>query len=212
MKKPNISTAALQPYIEQIERLPKVQRLVICFGAIAIFLGLFIYFSALPKYEELNKLSSEIEKLDKQLASMKIEAAKYPQYKKKAEDSKAEFALVKKKLPEEKDIPDLLTSISNSGQEAGLEFLLFQPEKEVQKDFYAEIPVSIKVNGGYHNLGQFLSKLASLSRVVNVRDLVLRPEKDTSVLNASCTAVTYRFVDKPAETKKAAKGNKRKRR
>ena len=211
MKKPTISTEAIQPYIEKIERLSKAQRLIICFGTIAIFLGLFIYLAAWPKYEKINKLGNEIEKLDKQLASMKIEAAKLPQYRKKWEDSKAEFALVKKKLPEEKDIPDLLTSISNSGQEAGLEFILFQPEKEVQKDFYAEIPVSIQVRGGYHNLGQFLSKLASLSRVVNVRDLVLNPDKNASILTTSCTAVTYRFVDKPVQAKKATKGKRRKR-
>lgn len=210
MKKPNISTEALQPYIEQIEKLPKVQRLVICFGTIAVILGLFIYLSAWPKYDKINKLSTEIEKLDKQLASMKIEAAKLPQYRKKLEDSKAEFALVKKKLPEEKDIPDLLNSISSSGKEAGLELLLFQLEKEVQKDFYAEIPVSIKIHGGYHNLGQFLSKVASLSRVVNIRNLVLRPDKGSSILTTSCTAVTYRFVDKPAAKKASKKSKKRK--
>ena len=208
MKKPKISSEAFQPYIEQIERLPKVQRLLICFGAIIIFLGAFIWFSAWPKYDKVNKLGNEIEKLDKKLASMKIEAAKLPQYRKKLEDSKAEFALVKKKLPEKKDIPDLLTSISQSGHDAGLDFLLFQPKKEVSKDFYAEIPVSIIVTGGYHNLGQFLSKVAGLPRVVNVRDINLKPQGGSSV-RTSCTAVTYRFVDKPKAKKKNKKKRKR---
>jgi type IV pilus assembly protein PilO len=112
--------------------------------------------------------------------------------------------LVKQALPNKKEIPGLLISISQSGHDCGLEFLLFQPQNEIPKDFYAEIPVSITVTGGYHNLGQFLSKVASLSRVVNIQNLSLRPEKDATVLKTTCTAVTYRFTDQPAQP--AAKG------
>ena len=148
----------------------------------------FIWLLAWPKYDRYHKLGNEIEELDKKLASMKIEAAKLPQYQKKRDDKKLEFARVKKKLPEKKEIPDLLTSISQAGHDAGLEFVSFRPEKEVQKDFYAEIPVSLTVTGGYHNLGQFLSKIASLPRVVNLKNLTLRPTGKAAVLKTSCKA------------------------
>ena len=209
MKKLNISTEALQPYIDKIEKLPKAQRLLICFGTVFVILGVFAWFTAWPKYDRYRELKAEIETMEEKLAAMKIEAAKLPRYREKWENTKAQFALVKKKLPEEKEIPDLLTSISQSGQEVGLEFLLFQPKGETRKDFFAEIPVAIEVKGGYHNLGQFLAKVASLPRVVNIKDLKLVPRGDSAILKTTCTAVTYRFVDKPAG-KKGGKKNKKK--
>ncbi|MBU4318940.1 MAG: type 4a pilus biogenesis protein PilO [Proteobacteria bacterium] len=210
MKKINISTEAILPYIAKIEKLPKTQRLVIFFGSFLLIIGAFSYLSFWPNYQSFQKINKELEKLDKQLAEMKVEAAKLPMYEKQMEESRIQFALVKSALPEKKEIPGLLTSISQSGHDSGLEFLLFQPQKETQKDFYAEIPVAITVTGSYHNLGQFLSKVASLSRVVNIRDLALRPEKDLTVLKTTCTAVTYRFSDMPAEPKKGKSKPKKK--
>ena len=202
MKPLNFSTETLQPTIEKIEKLPKAQRIFICLGTFILIIGAFSYFSFWPRYEKFQKLDKEQKQLDQQLATMRVEAAKLPMYEKAMEESKTQFALIKQKLPNKKEIPDLLTSISQSGHDAGLEFLLFQPQNEVQRDFYAEIPISISVNGGYHNLAQFLSKVAALPRVVNVRDLILRPESNTTVLKTSCTAVTYRFSEQPPAAKK----------
>jgi len=78
-----------------------------------------------------------------------------------------------KALPDKKEIPSLLTSISEAGKEAGLEFLLFQPISEINKDFYAEIPVSIKVAGNYHNVGLFFDNVSRLFRIVNIKDIVM---------------------------------------
>jgi type IV pilus assembly protein PilO len=204
MKKLNISTEAVLPYIEKIERLPKAQRLAIFFGSFLLIIGAFAYLSFWPNWQEYQKLNKELAGLDKQLAEMRVEAAKLPMYEKQIEESRVQFALVKSALPNKKEIPGLLTSISQSGHDCGLDFLLFQPQNEIPKDFYAEIPVSIILTGSYHNLGQFLSKVASLSRVVNIQNLALRPEKDSTVLKTTCTAVTYRFTDQPA--KPAEKG------
>ena len=201
MKKPKISTKALDPFIDSIENLTKVQRLLICIGTIIFIIGAFSYFSFYPKYEKIDKLSREYKELSKKLENMKKEASKLAFYRKKMRDKQAEFNLVKLALPDNKEIPTLLTSISQAGHDSGLEFLLFTPEKEVVKDFYAEIPVSIQMTGSYHNVGLFLSKVASLPRVVNVRDIKLLPQNDGVSLKTSCKAVTYRFIEKKPEDK-----------
>jgi type IV pilus assembly protein PilO len=209
MKKSDISLQALEPYIEKIEALSMVQRLLISLGTIVLIIGAFVYFSFLPKYEEINKLDKELKELSAKLADMKKEAAQLSTYRKMMKEAEEDFKIVRKALPEKKEIPGLLTSISQSGHDAGLDFLLFEPKKENMKDFYTEIPVSIIVSGDYHNLGLFLSKVAGLPRVVNVRDLSLKPQKAGTVLSTSCTAVTYRFVEKKPETK-PKKDNKKK--
>ncbi len=113
-----------------------------------------------------------------------------------------------KALPDKKEIPSLLTNITESGKDAGLEFLLFQPKPEINKDFYAEIPVSIKVAGNYHNVGLFFDKVSRLSRIVNIKDIVMATTREGKGLNTSCTAVTYRFVE--TEEKDAANKAKKK--
>ncbi len=77
-------------------------------------------------------------------------------------------AVAAKALPEKDEVPSLLTSISQVGNEAGLEFLLFKPEAEVLKDFYAELPITMELSGSYHDLGVFFDQLAGMPRIVNI--------------------------------------------
>lgn len=120
--------------------------------------------------------------------------------------------MVKKALPEKEDIPSLLAGISQSGQDSGLEFVLFQPNAEVLQDFYAEIPVSINVTGEYHNVAAFFDRVSRLSRIVDIKDIEMTPVSDlktvrkssagssqavpANILSTRCTAVTYKFVEK----------------
>ena len=104
----------------------------------------------------------------------------------------------------------MLANVSQSGKDAGLEFLLFQPKPEVLKDFYAEIPVSIQVTGSYHQVAIFFDKVSKLSRIVNIKDIDMAPAKEEETLTTACTAVTYKFLDQPHQAEKDAKGNKKK--
>jgi type IV pilus assembly protein PilO len=90
-----------------------------------------------------------------------------------------------------------LTSVSKSGQEVGLEFLLFEPKAESKREFYAEIPVAMSIRGDYHNLATFFDKVARLSRIVNINNITINRGKDIRDLSTSCTAVTYKFVENP---------------
>lgn len=108
--------------------------------------------------------------------------------------------IAKAVLPETNEIPSLLTSVSESGQDAGLEILLWQPKPEVVKDFYAEIPVEMKVLGNYHNVATFFDNVSRLYRIVNVQNVQMKAGQNETDLDTSCTAVTYKFVETAVTT------------
>ncbi|MBU4503463.1 MAG: type 4a pilus biogenesis protein PilO, partial [Proteobacteria bacterium] len=149
MKKFDISLKAIESLFEKVGNISKVHRILICVATFIVITGLFVCFLYLPKFETLEQLNSDYKNLEKSLVSAKKKAAQLNEYREKMETAEAKYKIAMKALPDKKEIPSLLTNISESGKEAGLEFLLFQPESEINKDFYAEIPVSIKVAGNY---------------------------------------------------------------
>ncbi|MBW1776013.1 MAG: type 4a pilus biogenesis protein PilO [Deltaproteobacteria bacterium] len=209
MRKFDISEKIVTPIINTVSGFSKVQKILIVVGIFVLAGGGFAYFSYYPKYKEITRLAQEQMKLDKDLAHSKKKAAEYESYKKKMVLAERNFRQALQALPEKKEIPSLLTNISRSGQDVGLEFLLFQPQAEVQKEFYAEIPVSIQVDGSYHNVAMFFDKVAGLSRIVNIHDIKMTAQKNPGALRTACTAVTYRFVEAPPPKKKGGKKKKK---
>jgi type IV pilus assembly protein PilO len=207
MKKPELSLESIEPFFEKISKLSQLQRALISGGIFLIFIGLFVWLSYYPKFKEIGKIKVSLKKLEKELKAAKKDAKDLKKYKKRMKEAESKFKLVMKSLPEKEEIPSLLANISSSGQDAGLEFVLFQPKKEIKKDFYAEIPVAIKVTGRYHNVALFFDKVARLPRVVNIRNISMTPGrgKGRDKLSTGCTAVTYKFIDKPKKKKKKKK-------
>ena len=195
MKKFDLSLKAIEPIFEKAGNISKVHRILICVATFIVITGLFVYFLYFPKFERLNQLNSEYKNFEQRLASAKTKAAQLNKHREKMKAAEAKYKIVMKALPDKKEIPSLLTSITESGKEAGLEFLLFQPKSEIIKDFYAEIPVSIQVVGNYHNVGLFFDKVSRLSRIVNIKDIVIATPRKGKGLNTFCKAVTYRFVE-----------------
>ncbi len=193
-------------FLEKFEQLVLWQRIAIVGGVVALLIGAATWFVFLDQWEEIQKLDAKLQILEKQLATAKINAAELEKFQAKMQEAEAQFKIAMRALPEKQEIPALLTSISKSGQEVGLEFLLFEPKAEANREFYAEIPVAMNIRGDYHNLAVFFDKVARLSRIVNINNISINPAKDSRDLNASCTAVTYKFVepppDKPAPTGK----------
>ena len=117
------------------------------------------------------------------------------------------FGALLKQLPNKSQMDALLVDINQAGLGRGLQFELFKPAaQESVKDFYAELPVSVRVTGGYHDMGQFASDIAQLSRIVTLNDIAISPSKDGSVLAMETTAKTFRYLDEEevAKQKKAA--------
>ncbi|OGP62838.1 MAG: hypothetical protein A2V65_02335 [Deltaproteobacteria bacterium RBG_13_49_15] len=199
MKKLDIFQKVVDPLLAGIGRLTKLHKILMCALLFVVLSGSFTYFSYLPKFEEIGRLTKEQIKLDKELLASKQKASQIHVYREKMKAAEAQFFLAVQALPEKKEIPSLLTNISRSGQNSGLDFLLFQPQVELQKEFYEEIPVSIEVDGGYHNVAMFFDKVSRLSRIVNVQNIKMVNQKDLLKLRTTCTAVTYRFVEKPPQ-------------
>jgi type IV pilus assembly protein PilO len=206
------TATGVDAFFAKIEKLSKVQRILIFAGVFIAIMAFFVFVLYKPKLAEISKLNEQLKGLEQKLSVAKKNAADLEKFKKKMREAEVQFQTAMKALPEKEEIPSLLTGISRSGQDAGLEFLLFEPKSEVRKEFYAEIPVAMQVTGGYHDLALFFDKVARLPRIVNIRNISMKRAKDTLDLNTSCTAVTYKFVE-PApqkDTKKKSKKSRRK--
>jgi type IV pilus assembly protein PilO len=197
MKKLDLSKfkEKIQKIIDKIGTLSLLYRVLIFIGIVAVIVGPFVQFLYLPKKRQIDDLKKEYEAVELRLVTAKAKAKQIKHFENKIKRAETEFKMVKKKLPEKKEIPSLLANISQSGQDAGLEFVLFRPKPERIKDFYAEIPVSINVTGNYHHVAVFFDRVSRLPRIVNIDNIKMTPSKG-SKLNTSCTAITYRFVEK----------------
>jgi type IV pilus assembly protein PilO len=219
-KKISLSLAALDPMFEKINKLSRNQRIIICVLVFGVMIGASVYFLYMPKHEEIGRLTAEYESLEKELADAKRRASQLNRYRAEIKEVEAQFEVAKRALPESEEIPSLLTSISNSGQDSGLEFLLFRPENDVSRGFYAEIPVSIEVTGRYHEVAAFFDKVSRLSRIVNIKDVRIGAEggrgrrrrqaetEEENLLQIACTAVTYQFLEATPEAE-SSKGKKK---
>jgi type IV pilus assembly protein PilO len=169
---------------------------------VALFLilgGSFYMFFYKPKTEELNKLRDDYEALQTKLFTARAVAKDLEKFEKEYEEAQMQFKLALRLLPEKQEIPSLLEGVSKSGKDSGLEFRFFQPAGEINRGFYAEIPVNIRISGGYHNIALFFDRIAKLPRIVNVLNIAIQaPAATPGILNSSCTAVTYRFLETAA--------------
>ncbi len=214
MKNITLSTQSLEPLFKKIESLDKVHRLLICIGTIVLFLGLF-WLLVSPILEQTKQYQAEYETTNTKLNVAKQKAMQLESLKNERKMKEMEFRKVMKALPETKEIPALLTSISQAGQGTGIEFTKFEPKDEKSQGFYGEIPVNMEIVGNFHNTVMFFDKVTSLNRIVNIRNIKIdvAQSKDNSEtagtkIKTACEAVTYKFVEPGQE--QAANANTKK--
>jgi type IV pilus assembly protein PilO len=197
-----VGSTAGNGILERIEKLALWQRVAVVVAVVVLLFGAATWLVYLPLYDQITEMDQKLQGMEKKLATAKINAAELEKFQAKMQDAEAQFKIAMRALPEKEEIPSLLTNISKSGHEIGLEFLLFEPKAESKKDFYAEIPVVMNLRGDYHNLATFFDKVARLSRIVNINNITInrtKEGKDARDLSTSCTAVTYKFVEPPPE-------------
>lgn len=198
-------------FFEKIERIKKSYRILVFLLTIFVLAALFVYFVYLPKTGEISNITDDISHLKQRLVVAKKRAKNLAKFEEEQARVDARFREALKLLPNEREIPSLLGTVSQLGRESDLEFQLFSPQKENSQDFYIEIPVAIEVNGNYHNVATFFSKVGRMERIVNILDVSMKPEKELSTdLKTRCTAVTYRFKSKADEEKEKSKKKKKK--
>ncbi len=194
-----------------LHNTPAPKRALMLLGIVALLAGGFTYFIYMPKLKTLQRTERKLKKARVTLHQTQQVASQLP--KLEAEIARLNIAFKKalKKLPDSKEIPALLLKITKLGKEAKLSFNLFQPLGNRNRDFYAEVPIDIEVQGGYHAIGRFFSQICAMPRIVNVYNYSLGDYKLTAdgdpQLKARFQAVTYTFIDKPEP--KLKKGKKK---
>jgi type IV pilus assembly protein PilO len=197
-------------FFEKVGALTKVQRLLVCLVTFAVIGGSYYYFIFMPKNDELTKLKKTHKTKVATLAKYKKQASEILKYEKLMAQTQDKFNEAMNALPDKRELPSLLTGISRAGSEAGLSFHLFKPDKEITREFFKEIPVSIKVQGRYHQITDFFYQITHLNRIVNINNVSVKGGKDGKILSMSCKAVTYMFVEKKVEPVAKSKRKKRK--
>ena len=192
--------------LTQILRLPRQQKIGVLAGLIIFLLVIGYFYIYLPGDDRVSKLAEEITGIRNDRDKKKALSANLPKLKKELQEWDAKLKGAVAQLPDRKEIPDLLSSLSIKAREAGLEISLFRPRAENFQEFYAEIPVDIVMRGGFFNAVTFFDEVGKLNRLVNIDNIDLKNPKvggDQVALEISTLATTYRFLDE-AERKKVA--------
>ncbi len=200
--------------VDSILKLPRSKKIMLLAVILLALIGVYYYFLYTPEKQDLDALEAKYNTLAKQLQESKDIHRDLEKFEAEVAKLNEELAVVRKQLPDEKEIPELLRNVSSLGKESNLEFILFRPKPEEPQQFYAKVPIDLAVIGHYHDLGIFFDKVSKLPRIINVVDFNMTRAKDTkgkgevkddSEVRSSCLLNTYRFVEKKPEEKKVEK-------
>ena len=164
-------------------------------ATLAIGIYLFVVKEEMPLLE---RAQQEEVNLRSTFEDRQRKAANFDAYRAQLADIERDFGAMLRQLPGKTEVPNLLVDISQTGLGAGLDELLFQPSGEVQRDYYAELPIKLRYTGSYHELGNFVSGIAALPRIVTLHDISIRPTSQggsPDELTLDVTAKTYRYLD-----------------
>jgi len=193
-----------------IKTLPTYAKVIIAVLPSIIIIALVLFLWINPKMKQIKVLDSKIDKQNNEIASSQAKAAKLEMLKMENERLVVRINELKEQLPEEKEISTLLKQVSDLGIAAGLEIKSWKPSPKVThpSGIVYEIPVSVNVEGTYHNLGYFLSSLTRLNRIVNIMDMKLgspKRERNESTLQVSFKASTFSAIPESEAAKPAVK-------
>ncbi len=179
---------------EKVEKIKMLYRVLIMAGTLVVLGGIFAWLAYLPMADDIAKTEQEVSKLEQKLNQVVVKARAEKKLQAEYAEADLQFQEALKLLPNTKEIPALLRTITQMGTDSQLDFILFSPQRETVQDFYMEIPVSIEVNGTYNNVAVFFDKVGKMERIVNILNVSMTPVKERStILNTKCDAVTYRF-------------------
>ena len=204
----------MKAILEKLAAMGSKQRWVLV-GALVCVLAAGYYFLVYTDHaDRIETLTTEVQGLEKTLREYQDIAARFGELKARVAELDAALKVAVTLLPETREIPELLTQVSRLGSESGLEFRLFKPEPEQRRDFYAEVPVTLTIQGKFHDVARFFDHLSKLPRIVNVTDIKMtlpRGNELEPVLTTDCRLTTFRFLELgEAEDKKRGKADERK--
>ena len=207
---------------QDIRNMPLRWKIIIGILGIILLLYFYYFYFMHPLLTRHEILEANLATLEAKIIEKEKLVSEIDRYKKGIEELRQKFAVVVQKLPEQKEIPGLMTAISTEGRSEGLEILLFEPAPPIPKDFYDEIPIRVNVKGKYAEIWGFFEKVAALPRVVNVTDASISRNREISrgrensrvrentddLLTANCLMKTYMYVERPNVEEGEGKGKK----
>lgn len=198
----------IDPILDQFKNLPRWQKWALPFILFFFILMGYYYLVHQPRSQKIANLARERTSLEEELVRQRRVAGKLPEIQARFQELNYQLAELVEKLPDGKEIPELLVQVSGLGVQTGLEFTLFKPIPEQLKEFYAEIPVEIEASGSYHEVARFFDRVGRFPRIMNISKLNMSEPKPVPKLNsvrlkATCLLTTYRSL----EPEKVQKGN-----
>lgn len=197
--------------IREVSNWPALPKIVILATIALLIVAAGAAFDWKNQFETLDRAAQEEQTLRVQYTEKKSKAINYDLYVQQLKDIEQSFGALLKQLPNRSEMDALLTDINQAGLGRGLQFELFKPaSQEKMADFYAELPIQVRITGGYHDMGAFASDVAQLPRIVTLNDVAVNNEK--GVLSLDATAKTFRYLDEEevAKQRKLVKDAKEK--
>ncbi len=196
---------------------PLIPRITVLVGLFVAIVAAGWWFIWSDQIVDLESKEREEGTLKQQFLDKKRQAVNLDLYVQQLAEIDRSFGALLKQLPDKSEIEALLIEINQAGLGRGLQFELFKPGQEQIKDFYAELPITVKINGGYHDFGAFAADIAKLPRIVTLNNIAITPIKDGGQLSLDATTKTFRYLDeeeiarqkKAEQEKKAAQGAKK---
>jgi len=188
--------------VNDVGRWPFAFRAGVIGLVFAVVVGLGIYWTIIEnKAPQLKRAQEDEQTLRVTFENKQRKAANYDAYKAQLAQMEQSFGTMLRQLPGKTEIPSLIVDISQTGLAAGLQEKLFQPQAEIPRDFYAEKPIKIRLSGGYHEIANFVSGVASLPRIVTLHNINITPDDKEMYdrMSIEVTAQTYRYLDEEAE-------------
>ena len=199
----------MNPQVEKFIKLPFYKRFLIVFVILAGISAAFYFFAFMPKMAEYEALAKKGVELQAEIVQKKSIADNLGSFRAEYENMQQRLQESLKELPNDKEIPELLTSIASIAKQNQLEVKKFQPGSQVTKGFYADVPVSLTLTGLYHDVGRFFFDVSEMPRIVTVGNIKMKTAGGNvdgqTLVSVDCQATTYRFLSEaqvPSPAKK----------
>ena len=191
----------MQQYLDKFGKLPNSTKLIILVVLCAVIAVGYYMMVRIPEQDTIAGLNRDIAALSVTRDKDAAIAEHLDEYKAEVTRLQEDLERAKSLLPNDREIDDLLKQVANLGKKVGLDFLLFRPLPDVQRDFYAEVPVQIQLSGDYHTVALFFSKIGQMKRIVNIQNVSMTGPQEKNgkiLLTVDGQAVTFRFLENAA--------------
>ena len=188
----------LQVHVDRFAKLPKAARMAMVPLAGVVVLGIYAWLAYLPARAELRAAETRERELERKVSEVRAIVSNLGAFDAELADLEQQLKQALRQLPDSTELPGLLTDVTSLGKDAGLEFKAFRPKDEINREFYAEVPIEIEFSGNYHDIARFFDKVSKLPRIVNVSELnmeIADQKADSTLLKVKGEATTFRFID-----------------